>query len=472
MAEQKLDAFELPPQWANGSAPLHQRLAQAIEHMIRVGDLPPGSHLPTERDLAQVAAVSRSTAAHAYRRLKADGHLESRQGSGTWVIERGSARGSSTRTEHLGPLLGDVGDTVDLALAVPQPPPRLRIAVTATGIGYEAAGLPRLRAAIAEHYQRRGVATEPDQILVTNGAQHALSMVLRHLVEPGGTVAVEEATYVGVLDAVRTMGARLAGVPVDREGIDVEALAAVIDRRAPSLVYLNPTHHTPTGTVLSVPRRRRLVRLVERSSVPLVDDTTLADLAFDRGSAPPLLAGLDRSGAVVTLGSLSKVIWAGLRVGWIRADTRLIEELVQRRMVDDLAGSVPSQQAAIRLVEHLDEHAEARAELLAARHRHLLDALAVQLPDWTVEPAHGGTVVWAQLPDGADAESFSAVAAAFGVNVVAGSAVTTHAGVSDRVRLAFVATPEVIDEGVRRLGDAWQEYRNAPASRWSRTVLV
>lgn len=472
MAEPKLDEFDLPPQWADGTAPLHQRLAQAIEQMIRVGDLPPGSHLPTERDLARVASVSRSTAAHAYRRLKAAGHLESRQGSGTWVVERGVERGSSTRTEHLGPLLVDAGDTVDLALAVPQPPPRLRLTTTAAGIGYEAAGLPRLRAAIAEHYQRRGVATDPEQILVTNGAQHALSMVLRHLVVSGGTVAVEESTYVGVLDAVRTMGARLAGVPLDREGVDVDALAAVLDRRSPSAVYLNPTHHTPTGTVLSVPRRRRLVRLIERTAVPLIDDTTLADLAFDPGSTAPLLAGLDRSGAVITLGSLSKVVWAGLRVGWIRADARLVDELVQRRMVDDLAGSVPSQQAAIRLVEHLDEHAAARAEVLAGRHRHLLGALAASLPDWEVAPARGGTVLWAQLPHGADAESFAAVAAAFGVNVVAGSAVTTHAGVSDRVRLSFVAPQALIDEGVRRLGDAWIEFRNTPASRWSRTVLV
>lgn len=465
--------FELPPGWTAGSAPLHQRLAHAIEAMIRVGDLPPGSHLPTERDLARLASVSRSTAAHAYRRLKSTGHLESRQGSGTWVVERIGHRSSSVaRTDHIAPLLGDVSDAIDLALAVPLPPPRTRISLTATGVGYEAEGLPPLRVAIAELYQRRGLATEPEQILVTNGAQHAISMLLAHLLPPGGTVAVEEATYVGALDAVRTRGGRLAGVPLDRDGIDVEELAGVIERRQPSLVYLNPTHHTPTGTVLSLARRRELARVTERTGIPVIDDTTLADLGFETATSPPLLATVDRRAPVITVGSLSKVVWAGLRVGWIRADTRLVEELVHERMVDDLGGSVPSQQAAVRFVERFEEHASERAELLRSRHDRLLTAIADRLPDWQLDPARGGTVVWAQLPDGADAEAFAAVAAAFGVNVVPGSAVTTHAGVSDRVRLAFVAQPEVLDEGVRRLADAWEEFRNAPPSRWSRTVLV
>lgn len=446
----------LPPDWADGPGPLHQRLRQAIDRLVRTGELAPGSALPTERDLAARIAVSRSTVAQAYRRLKADGRIDSRQGRGTWVSEASGP--VAAPAELLAPLLASDAEVIDLALAVPAPATPLALSAgVASGTGYEPAGLPALRAAIAARYSARGLPTDASQILLTHGAQHALALVMAHHLGPGDTAVVESSTYVGALDLARSLGAHVAPVAMDERGLDVDDLEAVVERRRPRLAYLNPTHHSPTGTTLALDRRRRVVARAARAELPLVDDATLADLAFDPAATPPLLAAIDRRVPVITVGSLSKVVWAGLRVGWIRAHPDLVEVLVAERMVGDLGGSLPAQVAALHLVDHLDDLLAARREDLRRCHDHLLGALRDNLPDWTVDPATGGTSLWVRLPDGVAATVVSTVAAAHGVAVVAGPTVSPHDAAADRIRLSFVQPRARLDEAVRRLALAWAE---------------
>jgi DNA-binding transcriptional MocR family regulator len=469
--------------WAQGAGPLYRRLADAIDESIRRGDLSAGTMLPPERHLAEQLAVSRSTAAHAYRTLRARGRLESRQGRGTWVAAAASTP-DGPRAEHLAPLLADhAGDAdhVDLALAAATPRrfdaesasngPSLWVDVAMVGTGYEPAGLPALRQAIASYYGRCGLATTPDQVLVTSGAQHALSLTFAELVAPGDAVVVEESTFVGALDLARAVGARVLSVPSDAAGVDVAALAQIVERHRPALVYLNPTHQTPTGTLLADDRRRAVVAMALRTGVPVIDDGVLAALSFVGHPAVPLAAH-HRRAPILTVGSLSKVVWAGLRVGWVRADRSTIEALTARRMVDDLGGSLPAQLASVELVDQFEALAAVRAADLHERHDHLLARLAEALPDWTVAPASGGTVLWAELPRHADAEAFATLAAGHGVSVVPGPAVSVPGTARDRIRLAFTAPVEELEEGVRRLATAWDDHRHAPAPRRAPGPLV
>lgn len=439
---------------------MHQRLAASIESAIARGELAPGAALPTERALAELASVSRATAAHAYRTLKRAGRIDSRQGRGTWVTEPRSARRGAAG--GIAPVLVNPDDAIDLSLAASAPSPELWAAIddavvrasrSLAGVGYDPAGLVELRAMLGDR---------PDEVLITSGAQQAISLVVEELVAPGAVVVVEDVTYVGALDAARRVGAHLVAVATGLDGVDVEALVDAVERHRPALVYLNPTHQSPTGSVLSDGARAVIVDLARRTGTPVVDDTTLAPLAFDAERRPRPLGSFDLTAPIVTVGSISKSTWAGLRVGWVQADRRLVERLTQRRMVADLGGSLVSQAVALELVDRLDVLAAARAAELAEHHRHLVAALHEALPEWEPAPSRGGTSAWVRLPGG-DASGFARRAADHGVHVVAGPALSPHGGAADHLRLALGPTSDLLDEAVRRLAVAWSAGPDRPA---------
>ncbi len=445
----------LPPAgWDSGPGPLHHRLSDAIEDLVRRGELAPGTTLPTERELARAASVSRATAAAAYRRLRAAGRIDSRQGRGTWVREVADPAGRAP-AEGIAPVLVHPGAAIDLALTAAEPEPEVRAALAeaisrgadaVAGPGYEPAGATGLRAALADR---------PEEVLVTSGAQQALSLVAEELVRPGDVVVVEEVTYVGALDAARRVGARLVAVPTGVDGVDVDALVAAIARHRPALVYLGPTHHSPTGAVVPDAARARVVDAAARHGTHVVDDRSLADLPFDDDAVRPRpLRSFDLGARVVTIGSLSKSVWAGLRVGWVRADPSLVARLVARRMVHDLGGDLVGQHVALALLDAVPGLARRRAGSMAARHRHLGALLASRLPDWVVAPARGGMSAWVHVPTGG-ATRFARAAAEHGVHVVPGPVLSPHGGADDHLRISLTQPDAVLDEAVDRLARAW-----------------
>ncbi|MGO4757733.1 PLP-dependent aminotransferase family protein, partial [Streptomyces sp. 2MCAF27] len=250
-------------------------------------------------------------------------------------------------------------DVILLACAAPaEPPPILLTAyeralsqlATVTGdIGYHPSGHPHLRRAVADHYTRRGVPTDPEQVLVTNGGQQALSLLARAFVEPGGTVLVEAPTYPGALEAFHERAAALRTLPTGLDGFEA---AVRTPSRRPELAYLVATHHNPTGSVLPPLARRRLAVAAATADVPLIDDEVLAHLGFPGRRTPPPLAAY--SDTVITMGSLSKSVWGGLRVGWIRATSPVIDRLARLRAVHDLGGNFPAQLAAAELLPRLE----------------------------------------------------------------------------------------------------------------------
>src|SRR4051794_2847874 len=275
------------------SGPAYASLARALRLLVLDGRLPLRTRLPGERELAEALGVSRTTATAAYAALREEGFLASRRGSGSWTRLPADA-GAATVA---GPIGEDVIDLSCAACAAPEG--ALHAALVAAsaelprhlpGPGYDAAGLPSLRAAIAELFVRRGVPTAPEEVFVTAGALHAFTLLLRVLAGPGDRVLTEHPTYAAALDAVRAAGARPVPVPMLANGWDLDMLEATLRQAAPRLAYVIPEHQNPTGVTMPAADRERLVALTRASRTPLVVDETIVGLHLDGGEPPPPVA--------------------------------------------------------------------------------------------------------------------------------------------------------------------------------------
>ncbi|YCK40684.1 PLP-dependent aminotransferase family protein [Actinomadura sp. ATCC 39365] len=405
------DLVHLLGRWASGRGPLYLLLAARLRALVDDGVLPPGERLPPDRVLAGRLAVGRGTVVAAYELLQQEGRVTRRQGSGTRVAPGDPPATRTADGVAANPLMLNLLHNPDgvrlLTCAAPDdPPPALFEAYQEAGarlaglrdLGYHPAGDPALREALAGYYGARGLPTTADQIMVTTGAQQALTLLAGLLVAPGDTVLTESPTYPGALEVFRHAAAVVKPVDLSGDLGDDQARRAVRER--PALVYSVPTARNPDGAVMDDAGRRRLAALAAGHDVPLVDDEVCAELCFSGGTPAPVAAfgGGER---VVTVGSLSKLVWGGLRVGWIRAAAPLVSRLSRLRAVHDLGGEVFSQLAAVALLRRLDEVREARVRALRRRHDHLCAELRARLPSWTFEPAQGGQTVWVRLPRGA-----------------------------------------------------------------------
>src|SRR5205085_1362896 len=239
-----------------------------------------------------------------------------------------------------------------------------------------------------------------EQILVTSGALHALDLIIRATLPRGRRALVELPSYPAALDALRAAGARLTPVPIRDCGWDVEGLAAVAREQRPALAYLMPDFHNPTGLVMDAATRRRVLRALQRSDTLTVIDETFVELNLDGVAMPPpaaaLAAGRERT---ITIGSLSKAVWGGLRIGWIRADPPLIHRMVTVRAASDLASPLFEQIVAAATLERLEEILTERREMIRRRRAALAGALDERLPDWSYAFPAGGLFIWARLPE-------------------------------------------------------------------------
>jgi DNA-binding transcriptional MocR family regulator len=471
--------------WSSGSGPLYRGLANALRTAITRGDMSVGELLPPERVLARYLKISRSTVVAAYELLADEHLLERRQGSGTRVCAAPSRTslgiaGTLNRNVLFRRIIDRPGGTVDLTgayLLEPGGLPRELIedvasetAGLAETSGYSPLGYEPLREAIAAHLSERGVPTAPDQVMVTSGAQQGIWMTGWLFLQRGDTVLTENPTYPGALDAFTAVGARLVGVRTRRNGVDIASLAERLAAVAPRLVYLIPTYQNPVGGVISPQDRRRLADLVQHHQVPLLEDDSLSGLAIV-GDAPPPVAAFAPSAPILTAGSLSKLFWAGLRVGWIRGPEPIIAQLARLKAVADLGGALPSQVIASRLLSRYDEFRRSRRPVIAQRLDLVTGLLAEMLPEWSWDRPLGGLCLWVRLPYGSATE-FAQVALRTGVSIVAGSVASTDATFDDHLRLPFGHRPEVLEEGIRRLARAWQIYARSDEPREQRMAII
>lgn len=322
-------------------------------------------------------------------------------------------------------------------------------------------GQPYLREWLAAWMNEDGCALSPDHILVTNGAKQGIDLICRLLIDDGDAIVVTAPTYFTAIPIFRNFGVEFIEIEQDEAGLDVAALEAALDARTaagkapPKLIYNIPEFHNPTGATMSAARRESLIALAEARAIPIVEDSPYRRVRFE-GPHAPLLKALDRSGSVFHLGSFSKLVAPGLRIGWIATEPALIARMVQlkseggsspliQRIIYEFARS-PAFPAHIAQVQIT--YRERRDRILAA--------IARDLPEAKVAVPEGGYYVWLTLPEHVDGDRLAARAHDGGVHLIAGSRFFAGHAIDvprNHIRLAYsYATPDQIDDGVQRLG--------------------
>jgi DNA-binding transcriptional MocR family regulator len=453
------------------SGPAYQGLADAIRLLIVDGRLPVGARLPSERALADALRVSRTTVTAAFAELRDDGYLNARRGA------RSTTALPVTPAAHAEP----APPTVSLAAAaLSAPAAAVAEALTEATrdvtpylhqVGHELVGVPALRQAIAERYCQRGLPTEPDEVLVTTGALHAIGLILTTYIQPGDRVLVEQPTYHGALSSITTAGARPVPVAMTEQGWELDALHAAINQLAPNLAYLIPDNQNPTGLTMPSTDRKHLARIIAETRTRTVIDETILDMWLDEDMPAPVAAEMaSRRDLVLTVGSMSKSFWGGLRVGWIRAERSTIATIAALRPSIDMGTPVLEQFAAARLLARRDEVLPERREILRARRATLQTLLARHLPDWEPTPGVGGMSLWVRLP-APMSTALSAAASRLGLDLPAGPRFGVDGTLERFVRVPYALPEEQLTEAIELLARAWHSITGSAAPEPTAVVV-
>jgi GntR family transcriptional regulator / MocR family aminotransferase len=419
---------------ARRGTPMFVQLSEALASDIRSGRLKPGDALPGTRALATLLRVHRNTIIAGYKELMAQGLVEARRGGGTFVSEQalstfedvdGSPPATRVPTYPVPPpprplpliLPPEPRDALVLYRAAPDvrlfPTAALsrafRTALRRHGRRLLSYGDPRghedLRRGLSTMLAySRGLTVEPENVMVTRGSQQAIDLVARALLSPGDVVAVEALGNPATWTALGLAGAEMKPLPVDDEGLDVEALVTLLEKHTVRAVYVTPHHQFPTNTVMSPARRKRLASLSLQHGFAIIEDDYDHEFHYEGRPVPPIAAGADGTN-VLYLGSLSKVLAPGLRVGFIVAPAVLMDRLVALRLASDMQGDAAVEYAIAKLFEdgellrHLRRmrrlYARRRDALAAALDRRLGSVLTFRVPN-------GGMALWVRVADGVD----------------------------------------------------------------------
>jgi DNA-binding transcriptional MocR family regulator len=485
---------------AGRRGPDYLALAGAVRGLLTDGRLALAVRLPAERELAQALQISRTTVTAAYRALRESGHLTSRRGAGSWTA---LPAGHTVATSGL--WAPDAGrDVIDLSCAaLPAPAELVEAAREAVeelprhtaGAGYEPMGLPVLREVVAAGYTARGLLTRPDQIMITNGVQHALDLLLRSLVAPAQPVLVESPTYPNALVAIGARRARVVTHNLAETGWDDELLLGTMHAARPRLAYLIPEYQNPTGHLMPVGLRERLAATAHATGTDLVVDEAFVDLSLagpeaggglagpeaggglagpEAGgapAAPPPVAAFDRHARVLSIGSMSKPYWGGLRVGWVRAAAPVVTRLAAVRVGVDMASPVLEQLVAVRLLARADAVVAARRAQLRESRDALAAALRTELPEWRHTRPGGGACLWVEL-DAPVASALARAAEELGVRLAAGPRFGVDGTMERFVRIPFTLPPAELAEAVRRLAAARAELERPRPRVWAPPVVL
>lgn len=442
---------------------LHARLSGRLRALIVSGQLQAGDRLPSERRLAQLLHVSRNTVSTAYQSLIDQGWVESQHGSGTTVA---AGPHSKNRTHQVSALFSGhlnrpdgLTNTVDMTLVSPEPWPGVSKCWALVGdeldqwlsrTGYSRAGDPVFRQRLAKHLSEQGLATKPEELLVTAGAQQGLNLIAQLLVQTGDAVITEPHTYPGALDAFRAAGA---------SSHPPESLPLKTGQQ-PRLIYVISANQNPTGMTLTAAQQTKLIQIASAADAYVLDDLSLVDMRVGNTTKHPkrpLANGMTtkvRPDRLITVGSFSKLYWAGLRLGWVRADPGLINRLVAMKTTADLGAPIPSQALGAHLLNH---HASAMT-WRSAKLGESVDLTATKLgndvPDWKFRVPDGGQYFWVELPQDR-ALDLAHAAANNGALVVPGQLLHPY-GHGDRfIRISMAVGVDQLEFGLSRLIETW-----------------
>lgn len=453
------------------SGPAYHGLADAIRLLIVDGRLPVGARIPSERALSEALRVSRTTVTAAYNQLREDGYLNARRG----------ARSTTALPLTPTPAVRPVTATANLAAATLAAP----ASVTARAfteaadmvtpylqdIGIELTGVPPLRVAIAERYCARGLPTDVDEIMVTTGALHAITLILATYTQPDDRVLVEQPTYHGALAAMASRGLRPVPVAMAPDGWELDAVEAAIRQLAPELAYLIPDNQNPTGMTMPMGDRVRLARIIGETKTRTIIDETITDMWLDEQVPPPLATEVtSRPDLVMTVGSMSKSFWGGLRIGWIRAERSTLATIATLRPAIDMGTPIVEQLAAAILLAADEEVLPERREILRSRRALLLRLLAEHLPDWQPVPGKGGMSVWVRLP-APMSSALSAAASRMGLEIPPGPRFGVDGTLERFIRVPYTLPDAQLVEAIELLARAWRSVTGLTAPEPA-TVVV
>jgi GntR family transcriptional regulator/MocR family aminotransferase len=465
--------------------PLHRQLEARLGALIAAGRLVPGQKLPATRELALAAGVGRNTVSQAYASLVEAGLVRAHVGQGTFVASRPGAPSGAGAAPARGFVWESLFASAPRAPRLPRSDaarePRVRFDLRAGRV--DGAALPRdalrrafaratrelatlanatdplglraLREEVARALVGRGVECGADDVLVTAGAQQALDLVARALLEPGDAVAVEQPGYFGAALAFGSRGATLVPIGVDGEGLRTEELARVLRARRVKLVYATPAVQCPTGVAMGAARRADLLALADEHQTPILEDDYDAQLRLGARTTPALAAS-DAAGRVIHVGTFSKALFPGLRIGYVVAAPPLRERLAREGLASSFGVSPLLQALLVELVRGgaLERHVRRMRRVYAEREAALAGALAGALPEGAslVRPA-GGTCLWLTLPPAIDPAPVHERARAAGIAYGRGEAFFLDGRGAEHALLSFAChAPAELASGARELG--------------------
>lgn len=472
--------------------PAYRQIAGKIEKLIATGVIHQGEILPPTRRLARQLGVSRYTVTSAYQELWARGCLSSKQGSYSRAL------GARPRTQHAARASASPRGVIDFSSyrldETLFPMRELRKALQRVSADGNAGLLQRgephgwmpLRRTIAARLRSHSIPAEPENILITNGALHGLDLCFRLLAPvnrdavpradeagsqlapragSGGKVIVEEPTFSSALNLCRLHGMTPAGVPLGPDGMDLKALRKKLSLKDLRFLFTIPTFQNPSGITTSRERREEILSLCSSCGLPIVEDAFEEEMSYFGNVVLPLKS-MDRNGGVISLGTFSKVLFPGPRVGWIAAEGAVIEKLSAIRCASDDGGSMLMQAALNELCESgaYQKHLEALNRTSARRMRTALDVLSACVPpdraSWT--RPNGGYLIWLTLaPTDVTEQELHAHLLSHGVDAKPGSGCFTRPQERLHLRLSISAlAEEQIAEGIRRLGNALEELQH------------
>lgn len=468
-----------------GRKPIYTSVYNQMKYKIFSGELPIGSPLPPERKLAAELNVSRNTIVRALGELEAEGLITGKMGSGRYVEalppvpaisrvdwnDRHAHRSLESSPSHMAELLAIADDDPHIINFAHGDGGKRTLATSRLGEYVKAAaeraesyyftsvkGLPQLREQLVEWMGMEQISS-PEQVCVTSGSQEGLYMLTTLLARPGDAIVTEMPTYFGSLQLFTSLGIRIIPVPLDDEGMRVDVLEGILARTQPRFIYTVPTFHNPTGRTLSLSRRRKLLALSERYGVPIVEDDAYRHLHLHT-EAPPPLKQWDAYGNVIYLNTFSKLLFPGLRIGWI-AGSRQIIDLVSRLKELSISTNALGQ---IALAAMLADGA-LRPHLANARQHYVLQAKLMESHLDSLrhlgiryEIPAGGFYFWIALPEGIEARTLAQRCRAAGVSFASGDMFLLREVEQPYIRLCYTHEgEEAIHAGMSILSKTLRE---------------
>ncbi|MEW6455379.1 MAG: PLP-dependent aminotransferase family protein [Acidobacteriota bacterium] len=472
------------------NTPYYIQLKNQFKELILSGFLKPDTKLPPTRQLSEKLKINRNTVLTAYEELEADGLVYSHVGQGTFVSDISEYIYKKDKVVHKkfnwSNLFSSNFDEYALYSLVQL----YRICITKAKVSFGGAhpddelypinllkrcfnsvlkeekneifnygpieGFPPLREYIAKKMKNMGIETKVEDIFITSGSQQAIEIASKILIETGDYVITEEPTYTGALGIFNTLKAKIIGIPIEKDGLNIEILEDILKKYNPKFIYTMPNFQNPTGITMSIDKRKKLIFLAEKYNVPIIEDDVSGDLRFENEDLPPLKA-LDRTRQVIYINSWSKKLIPGFRVGWAVLNESIRDKFIALKQVEDLATNTISQAILYKFCSrgyfktHLrkirKKYRERRNTMIRGIRKYFPESIKVVKPE-------GGLFLWVRFADGVDLIPVFETSVKNGILFSLGTLFYNSKKGKNEMRLCFAANPpEKIEEGIKILGD-------------------